>query len=60
MTDAKVRSPIEECEGLSDEQIIAAHHADYYDKAKPHVRAAFEQLGIAEHEVSAWVQRHIK
>lgn len=60
MTDAKVRSLIEECEGLSEEQIIAAYHADYYDKAKPHVRAAFEQLGIAAHEVAAWVQRNIK
>jgi hypothetical protein len=45
---------------MSEDEIIAAHHADYYDKTKPHVRKAFEQMGIAEHEVSAWVYRNIK
>lgn len=60
MTDAQVRRLVQECKGMSDEEIIAAHHADYYDAAKPHVRAAFEQMGIAEHEVAAWVRRNIK
>lgn len=60
MTDAQARRLVEQCKGMSEEQIIAAHHADYYDKAKPHVRAAFEQMGIAAHEVAAWVQRNIK
>jgi hypothetical protein len=60
MTDAQARRLVEECKGMSDEEIVAAHYADYYDKTKPHVRKAFEQMGIAEHEVSAWVYRNIK
>ncbi len=60
MSDEQARRLVEEWKGMSDEQIIAAYHADYYDKTKPHVREAFERMGIAEREVSAWVQRNIK
>lgn len=45
---------------MSDEEIIAAYHADYYDETKPHVRETLTQMGIDEHEVSAWVQKNIK
>jgi hypothetical protein len=60
MADDQTRHFIEECKGMSDDEIIAAYHADYYDETKPHVRKAFEQMGIEEHEVSAWVYRHVK
>jgi hypothetical protein len=60
MADDRTRRLVEECKGMSDDEIIAAHHADYYDETKPHVRKAFEQMGIAEHEVSAWVYRNVK
>jgi hypothetical protein len=60
MTDEQTRHIVEECKGMSDDEIIAAYHADFLDKTKPHVREAFAQMGIDEHEVSAWVQRNIK
>ena len=60
MTDEQVRRIVEGCKDMSGDEIIAAHHADYYDKAKPHVHAAFEQMGITEHEVAAWVRQNIK
>ncbi len=60
MTDDPVRDFIEECQGMSDAQIIAAHHAEYYDEQSPHVRQAFAQMGIDEHEVAAWVRLNIK
>ena len=60
MTDDQARRIVEDCKGMSEDEIIAAYHADYYDQNKPHVRAAFEQMGIAAHEVTAWVQRNIK
>jgi hypothetical protein len=60
MADAQTRRLVEECKGMSEDEIIAAHHADYYDETKPHVRKAFDQMGIEEHEVSAWVYRNIK
>ena len=60
MDDELTRGLIDDCQGMSQEQIIAAHHADYFDNTKPHVRAAFEQMGIDEHEVSQWVRRNIK
>jgi hypothetical protein len=60
MPDDPARAFIADCQGMSEDEIIATYHAAYYDDAKPHVRRAFEQLGIEEHEVSAWVQRHIK
>ncbi|MCI0736792.1 MAG: hypothetical protein L0Y50_11080 [Beijerinckiaceae bacterium] len=55
MADDQTRHFIEECKGMSEDEIIAAYHADYYDETKPHVRNAFDQMGIEEHEVSAWV-----
>ena len=60
MDDELTRGLIDDCQGMSQEQIIAAHHADYFDNTKPHVRVAFEQMGIDEHEVSQWVRRNIK
>jgi hypothetical protein len=60
VTDDPTRAFIADCQGMSEDEIIAAYHADYYDDAKPHVRKAFAQLGIEAHEVSAGVQRHIK
>lgn len=60
MTDDQTRRIVEECKGMSDDEIIAAYHADYYDETRPHIRKALEQMGIAEHEVSAWVQKNIK
>lgn len=60
MADAQTRRLVEECKGMAQDEIIAAYHADYYDETKPHVRNAFEQMGIDEHEVSAWVYRNIK
>jgi len=60
MADEQTRHLVDECKGMSEDEIIAAHHADYYDGTKPHVRKAFEQMGIAEHEVSAWVYKNIK
>jgi len=60
MSNDQVQDFIEECRGMSEEQIIAAHYADYYDAIKPYVRKAFEQMGIAQHEVDGWVYRNIK
>jgi hypothetical protein len=60
MVDAQTRRLVEACEGMSEDEIIAAYHADYFDETKPHVREAFAQMGIDEHEVSAWVYRNIK
>ncbi len=60
MTDELVRRIVEQCEGMGDDEIIAAYYADYYDEAKPHVREALDQMGIDEHDVSAWVYRNIK
>lgn len=60
MTDELVRRIVEHCKGMSDDEIIAAYYAEYYDKAKPHVRKALGQMGLDEHDVSAWVYRNIK
>ena len=60
MIDAQTSRLVESCKGMSEDEIIAAHHADYYDETKPHVRKAFAELGIEEHEVAAWVYRNIK
>lgn len=60
MTDDLTRRFIQDCQGMSQEDIIAAYHTDYYDDARPHVRRAFEAMGIAAHEVSDWVYRNIK
>ena len=58
MTNDPGRDFIRDCQGMSHEQITAAYHADYYDDAKAHVLKAFEEMGIEEHEVAAWV-RHV-
>lgn len=58
MSDAQTSRLVEACKGMSEDEIIAAHYADYYDETKPHVRKAFAQLGIEEHEVAAWVYRN--
>jgi hypothetical protein len=60
MSDDPVRDFIRDCEGMSEEEIIAVYHAAYFEKAKPHVRKAFEKMGIAAHEVDDWVYRNIK
>lgn len=60
MIDAQTSRLVEACKGMSEDEIIAAHYAAYYDKTKPHVRKAFAQMGIDEHEVAAWVYRNIK
>ena len=60
MSDDLTESIIAQCQGMSEEQIIAAHYADYYAAIKPYVRKAFEQMGIAQHEVDGWVYRNIK
>ena len=60
MTDDSVRDFINDCQGMSREEIIAEYHADYYDEARPYVRQAFKQMNIDEHEVTAWVQANIK
>jgi hypothetical protein len=57
MIDALTRRLVEACKGVREDQIIAAHHAGYYDETKPHAREAFEQIGIDELEVAAWVYR---
>lgn len=49
---------MEDCKGMTEAEIIAAHYADYYDETKPHVREAFAQMGIEEHKVVAWVYRN--
>lgn len=60
MIDEQTRRLVDACKGMSEDDIIAAHHADYYDETKPHVRKAFEQMGIDKHAVAAWVYRNIK
>ena len=60
MIDEQTRQLVEQCQGMGEDEIIAAYHADFFDDTKPHVRKAFEQLGIDEREVSDWVYRNIK
>lgn len=60
MIDAQTSRLVDACKGMDEDEIIAAHHTDYYDETKPYVRKAFDQMGIDEHEVSAWVYRNIK
>lgn len=60
MSDELRRSLIEDCQGMSEEEIIATYHTEFFDEEQPHVRAAFEEMGIDEHEVTQWVQRNIK
>ena len=51
---------IEECAGMTHDQIIAGHHSDYYDATMPWIKHAFEAMGIEDHEVSVWVTKNIK
>ena len=55
-----IQSFIQECQGMSQDEVIATYHTEFFDEAQPHVRAAFEEMGIDENEVTQWVQRNIK
>ncbi len=48
------------CHGMSQQDMIATYHAEYYDKTRPYIRQAFDAPGVEEHEVTDRVYRNIK